>query len=91
MQHRCDCERNCVDVGSDNVRLVNSRLGPNSGAPVGAALISTCARGVVVGNQINGNVDTSNGTNHIIVTNLISSASVLTTDPTDEIAHNIAY
>lgn len=80
-----------VDVGSLSLRLVNSRLGSSSGNPVGAALFSTCPRGVVIGNQINGDIDTSGGTNHIIATNLISSASVLTPDPTDEVAHNIIY
>jgi len=88
---RADAGGAAVSVDSTVLQLTNSRLGSLSGAPTGAALVSTCTRGVVSGNQINGNVNTAGGTNHIIVTNLVSAASVVTPNGSDEIAHNITY
>lgn len=38
-----------------------------------------------------GDIDTSGGTNHVLTTNLISSASTLTLSASDENAHNIIY
>jgi hypothetical protein len=56
-----------------------------------SAIVSTATRGIITGNNIDGDIDTSGGTNHVLTTNLISSASTLTFSASDENAHNIIY
>jgi hypothetical protein len=56
-----------------------------------SAIVSTATRGIITGNNIDGDIDTSGGTNHVLTTNLISSGSTLTLSASDENAHNIIY
>lgn len=83
-----------VSADAAFLRIAQSRLGPvASVSTFGAfALISTSARGVVVGNQLSGgNIDTSGGSNHIVTNNLIRSTATQTYSGTDEVAHNITF
>lgn len=83
-----------VSADAAFLRIAQSRLGPVAATSIfGAfALISTSARGVVVGNQLSGgNIDTSGGSNHIITNNLIRTPATQTYSGTDEVAHNITF
>lgn len=83
-----------VSADAAFLRIAQSRLGPvASVSTFGAfALISTSARGVVVGNQLSGgNINTSGGSNHIVTNNLIRATATQTYSGTDEVAHNITF
>lgn len=57
----------------------------------GDAIYSSGSRGVISCNEINGNVDTSGGSNHILTSNLIRSTATVTLSASDEDAHNITF
>lgn len=78
-----------VLCGARELNINNSRLNNLVGANAPGSIISTADRGVISGNFIRGDLDTSGGSNHVIALNLIQSGSTVTTSTTDEVAHNI--
>ena len=80
-----------VTCGARELNINNSRLNNVVGANAPGSIISTADRGVISGNFIRGDLDTSGGSNHVIALNLIQSGSTVTTSTTDEVAHNITY
>lgn len=56
---------------------------------VGGNTILSTGAGVITGNTISGNVDTSGGLGHVITSNLLFAGSTITTSASDEDAHNI--
>ena len=83
-----DASASCVVVDGP-FRLSDCTLSTTGAAT--SAIVSTSSRGIITGNDIDGDIDTSGGTNHVLTTNLISSASTLTLSASDENAHNIIY
>ena len=78
----------CVNVDGP-FRLSDCALSATGAATI--AISSFASRGIITGNNIDGDINTSGGTNHVLTTNLISSGSTLTLSASDEDAHNIIY
>ena len=80
-----------VNNAAWSARLVNNRVNCVYVGSTTRSVVSVAGRGVLSSNDLSGNVDTSGGSDHIIVGNLLETGTVLFPSGTDEVAHNVTY